>query len=32
MTLCDLVDMSHVREETVDTISVNSTKYQGTVS
>jgi len=32
MTLCDLVDMSHVRKETVNTVFVSSTKDQGNVS
>jgi hypothetical protein len=27
MTLCDLVDMSHVRKESADTISVNSSYH-----
>jgi len=32
MTLCDLVDMSHVRKETFNTVFVSSTKDQGNVS
>jgi len=32
MTLCDLMDMSHVRKETANTIFVNSTTVQGNVS